>query len=100
VGPCVNHPLRGVDSHFHDLRHEAGCRWLEAGWPIHHVQEMLGHSNLSQTSTYLHANEMGLQESMKKFDDARCTSVADSPAIEQRPLGKTEVDKPSKDLLH
>jgi integrase len=92
--------LRGVDLHFHDLRHEAGCRWLEAGWPIHHVQEMLGHSNLSQTSTYLHANEMGLQESMKKFDDARCTSVADSPAIEQRPLGKTEVDKPSKDLLH
>jgi len=83
VGPCVNHPLRGVDSHFHDLRHEAGCRWLEAGWPIHHVQEMLGHSNLSQTSTYLHANEMGLQESMKKFDDARCTSVADSSAMEQ-----------------
>jgi hypothetical protein len=68
--------LRGVDLHFHDLRHEAGCRWLEAGWPIHHVQEMLGHSNLSHTSTYLHANEMGLQESMKKFDDARCTSVA------------------------
>jgi integrase len=21
-----------IDLHFHDLRHEAGCRWLEAGW--------------------------------------------------------------------
>ena len=36
-------PLRVIDLHFHDLRHEAGCRWLEAGWPIHHVREMLGH---------------------------------------------------------
>jgi integrase len=47
--------LRAIDLHFHDLRHEAGCRWLEAGWPVHHLQEMLGHANLSQTSTYLHA---------------------------------------------
>ena len=32
--------LRIIDLHFHDLRHAVGCRWLEAGWPIHHVQEM------------------------------------------------------------
>ena len=23
--------LAAIDLHFHDLRHEAGCRWLEAG---------------------------------------------------------------------
>ena len=68
--------LAAIDLHFHDLRHEAGCRWLEAGWPIHHVQEMLGHTDLSQTSTYLHANEMGLQESMRRFDASRCTPIA------------------------
>jgi site-specific recombinase XerD len=45
-------------------------RWLEAGWPIHHVQEMLGHSHLSQTSTCLHATQMGLHESMRRFDAA------------------------------
>ena len=28
--------------------------------PLHHVQEMLGHSNLKQTSTYLNANLVGL----------------------------------------
>ena len=50
--------LRAVDLHFHDLRYEAGCRWLEAGWLIDHVQEMLGHANLSQTSTCLHANRL------------------------------------------
>jgi integrase len=38
---------------FHDLRHEAGSRLVEAGWPLHYVQAMLGHSNLKQTSTYL-----------------------------------------------
>ena len=25
---------------------------VEAGWPLHHVQEMLGHADLKQTSTY------------------------------------------------
>jgi hypothetical protein len=30
-----------------------------------------GHANLSQTSTYLHAAEMGRQESMRKFDAGR-----------------------------
>ena len=43
--------LRVIDLHFHDLRHEARSRWIEAGLPIHHVQAMLGHANLAQTST-------------------------------------------------
>ena len=79
--------LRAIDLHFHDLRHEAGCRWLEQGWPIHHVQEMLGHANLSQTSTYLHASEMGLQESMRRFDPApRGKPVAKEAPIEHPPV--------------
>ena len=41
------------DLHFHDLRHEAGSRFLEAGWPLHEVQYMLGHSDIKTTSTYL-----------------------------------------------
>ena len=60
------HAPQAVDLRFNDLRYEAGCRWLEAGWPIQHVREMLGHANLSQTSTYLHASELGLEESMQR----------------------------------
>jgi len=45
--------LRTIDLHFHDLRQEAGSRWLEAGMPLHHVKELLGHANISQTSKYL-----------------------------------------------
>jgi integrase len=37
LAPTSRCALRAIDLHFHDLRHEAGCRWLERGWPIHHV---------------------------------------------------------------
>ena len=50
---------RAIDLHLHDLRHEAGSRLLEAGWPLHEVQHMLGHANIEQTSTYLNANFRG-----------------------------------------
>jgi hypothetical protein len=50
LAPASRAQLDVIDLHFHDLRQEGGCRWLEQGWPIHHVQEMWGHSNLSQTS--------------------------------------------------
>ena len=40
------------DLRFHDLRHEAGSRKLEAGWPLHAVSEWLGHNNITTTSRY------------------------------------------------
>jgi integrase len=67
--------LGSIDLHFHDLRHEAGSRLLEGGWPLHHVQEMLGHANVSQTSTYLNATRVGLQDSMRRFDERRSTGT-------------------------
>ena len=92
--------LRAIDLHFHDFRYEAGCRWLEGGWPIHHVQEMLGHTSLAQTSTYLHAAEMGLQESMNRFDAQRGKPVANETPMEQPPLGHDADRASPKDVLH
>ena len=40
----------------HDLRREAGSRWVDTGVPLHLVQRWLGHANTSQTSTYLQAD--------------------------------------------
>lgn len=79
--------LRAINLTFHDLRHEAGSRWIEAGWPIHHAQQMLGHADLKQTSTYLNATVKGLEDSMRRFDEARglLQSVAQTPAMEHRP---------------
>ena len=42
LSPEPRAALRHIDLNFHDLRHEAGSRLLEAGWPLHHVQQMLG----------------------------------------------------------
>ena len=66
---------------FHDLRHEAGSRWLEAGMPLHHVKELLGHANISTTDTYLNAGRVHLHESMPRAlssdsTSARYTSVS------------------------
>jgi integrase len=52
LAPDSRAALRAIDLHFHDLRHEAGSRMLEAGWPLHHVQKMLGHAAVKQTATY------------------------------------------------
>jgi integrase len=80
--------FRAIDLTFHDLRHEAGSRLLEDGWPLHHVQEMLGHANVSQTSTYLNATRIGLQESMRRSDESvpRCNPVARQSQIDSSPL--------------
>ena len=87
------------DLHFHDLRHEAGSRWVEGGVPIHHVQALLGHSNVKQTSTYLNVGLDGLKESVNRFERNRqsCTKLAQNPRLTpaQPFLGNDETaDKP------
>jgi integrase len=86
LAPGSRAALRTIDLHFHDLRHEAGSRLLEGGVPLHDVQAVLGHENLSQTSTYLNATRLGVHESMRRFDDARCKSVAQNTGTEHPPL--------------
>jgi integrase len=63
--------LQVIDLHFHDLRHEAGSRMHEGGMPLHHVQQFLGHADLSTTSRYLNAPLTHLKTSMQKLDETR-----------------------------
>jgi integrase len=102
LSPESQAAYRAINLHFHDLRHEAGSRLLEAGWPVHHVQHMLGHANLSQTSTYLNPTAIGLQESMRKLDETRaaCTVVANGVVCDPRPACKDDSDHPGNLLIH
>lgn len=87
LSPECRQQLAAIDLHWHDLRHEAGSRWIEAGWPIHHVQQMLGHADLKQTSTYLNATLSGIEDSMRRLDEARALqSVAHEAETEHRPV--------------
>jgi integrase len=102
LSPESQAAYRSIDLHFHDLRHEGGSRLLEAGWPAHHVQHMLGHASLQQTSTYLNATLRGLHESMRTLEQSRaaCKPLASRPARGHRPARKQAPARNGKSLLH
>ena len=68
--------------------------------PLHHVKEILGHANISQTDTYLNAGRVALQDSMKRFDAARGKPVAKPDTTEHRPHGHASQDSTEKGQLH
>jgi integrase len=65
---CQRAKVAGL--HFHDLRREAGSRWMDAGVPLATIQRWLGHHNISQTSTYLAATGGGDADAMRAFEQA------------------------------
>ena len=87
LAPASQAAYRAIDLHFHDLRHEAGSRWLEAGMPIHHVKQLLGHASIGTTDTYLNSTRIGLQEAMRRAEQHLlvCTDSAQK-AEGERPL--------------
>ena len=93
---------RAIDLHFHDLRHEAGSRWLEKGMPLHHVKELLGHASISTTDTYLNASRIHLHESMVRMDTAgkSDTNVPHEAGKRARQAEKREGEIKPKSLLH
>lgn len=100
LAPESQAAYEAIDLHFHDLRHEGGSRLLEAGWPIHHVQEMLGHASLDQTNTYLNAGRVELGASMRRLDASRCKSVAKEAHVERPPFCNDEALEDNKSLTH
>jgi integrase len=72
--------LRGINLHFHDLRREAGSRWLDGGVPLQIIRDWLGHANISQTSTYLEATFAGQHEAMRAFEAKRGVQQSATPS--------------------
>jgi len=52
---CRNAQIEGL--RFHDLRHTAATRLVEAGTPLHAVAKLLGHSTVRVTERYSHPEE-------------------------------------------
>lgn len=52
---CKKARIEGI--RFHDLRHTAATRLVEAGIPLHAVAELVGHSSIRMTERYSHPNE-------------------------------------------
>jgi integrase len=56
--------LEEIDLHFHDLRHEAACRWLASGLDLRAIQLLLGHADLKTTQRYLNVTDEELRKTM------------------------------------
>jgi site-specific recombinase XerD len=58
--------LRQIDLHWHDLRHEAACRWLAGGLDLRAIQLLLGHADLKTTQRYLNVTDAELRNAMNE----------------------------------
>ena len=67
---------------------------------MHEVRDLLGHSNVSQTDTYLGAKIAGLRTKMDRFDANRGNPWQTPPSIEHRPVGHASGENAEKDQLH
>jgi len=84
LAPESRAALDAIDLHFHDLRREAGSRWLEGGVPLHTVRDWLGHTSIAQTSTYLAGTIATQHDAMRQYEDRRRVAAAAAKARLQR----------------
>src|SRR2546427_6021294 len=55
-----------INLHWHDLRHEAACRWLSRGLDLRAIQLLLGHADLKTTQRYLNVTDEELRKTMQQ----------------------------------
>lgn len=53
-----------VNFHWHDLRHTFASRLRQAGAPLGHIAELIGHKELSMTQRYAHLSIANLHEAV------------------------------------
>jgi len=68
--------LRRINLHWHDLRHEALSRLADEGMPVHELQMLAGHANITTTQRYMNARANSLAESMKQARQRRANRLA------------------------
>lgn len=99
--PASREAYRAIDLRFHDLRREAGSRWLDGGVPLHRIKQWLGHANIAQTSTYLEADAADNDEAMRRYEEgqARLQRIAmevGKEVLEAPQLTLTRDEQPQK----
>jgi integrase len=68
--------FRAIDLHIHDLRREAASRLLDKGIALTSIQQILGHSSVSQTAQYLAATSSQHGEALSVLDAPAPSVVA------------------------
>lgn len=63
---CRRAEIEGL--RFHDLRHTAATRWIQAGMPITTVSGLLGHADIKTTYRYVNPTPQMLADALAFFD--------------------------------
>jgi integrase len=88
--PASRAALKAVDLKFHDLRRECGSRWMDGGIPIGTIQRWLGHSNVSQTSTYLAGTQTSEHDHMAAYEKRlQPSAMDDAKGVHSQPQTAT-----------
>lgn len=58
--------LVGIDLPWHDLRHEAACRWLSRSLDLRAIQLLLGHADLKTTQRHLNVTDEELRKAIQE----------------------------------
>ena len=72
--------LAKIDLHWHDLRHEALWRPADDGVPVHELQMLAGHANITTTQRYMNARASSLAESMRHARERRASRLSQDDA--------------------
>lgn len=73
-GACKDAGITGL--RFHDLRHTAATRWIEAGVPVTTVSRLLGHSSVVTSYRYVNPTPQMLADVLAIFDRPAPTGVS------------------------
>ena len=63
--------LRGINLHWHDLRHEYASRLVERGVPLAQVRDLLGHASILTTERYDNQRLEALQAAVEPLEGGK-----------------------------
>ena len=88
TGACKDSGI--VDLHFHDLRHVAITRMIQAGMPAVEVMKISGHSQFSTFARYVNVVGDGARRAAQKLDEYLTAIEAERVAAEGVPDGGSD----------
>jgi len=63
--------FRGINLHWHDLRHEYASRLVERGVPLAQVRDLLGHASILTTERYDNQRMEALQAAVERLEGGK-----------------------------
>ena len=68
--------FRGINLHWHDLRHEYASRLVERGVPLSQVRDLLGHASIVTTERYDNHTFAALQAAARRLESGKSFTSA------------------------